>query len=119
MEHVLAAALSPDNDVRREAEDRIGHAAKQRGFAVALAEALEHSQTGTTGGRSTFSNASSHHLRLMAGVLLQRFVQDKWEHAGDAVLPQEDKALASLTRSLWVLRTSSRRRFFFFFFLRG
>lgn len=97
MEQVLTAALSPDNETRRQAEYRISYAAKQRGFAVALAEAVEHPQTGTTDNQSTFSDASSQHLRLMAGVLLQRFVQDFWERASNAVLPLEDKVQASPT----------------------
>lgn len=95
MDLVLAAALSPDNDVRRQAEDRIGYAASQRGFAVALAEALDHASTRrATDNPSAISGTSSFHLRLMAGALLQRFVQEYWDRADDAVLPPEDKAQA-------------------------
>lgn len=81
------AALSPDNVTRRKAEERIGNAARQRGFAVALAAAVERRD----GGGSNVS-ALSQHLRLMAGAILQRFVQDYWEYASYAVLPPEDKA---------------------------
>lgn len=113
MDLVLAAALSPDNDVRRQAEDRIGYAASQRGFAVALAEALDHANTRATDNPSTISGASSFHLRLMAGALLQRFVQEYWNRADDAVLPPEDKAQA---RCLLVERVCITSETFFFVF---
>lgn len=94
MNEVLAAALSSNNAVRREAESRIGHATGQRGFAVALASKLstnfvDNGSNGTTGMSACQQDSA---LRLMAGSILQRFVRDCWEQPLlAAILPPEDK----------------------------
>lgn len=104
MEQVLTAALSPDNEVRRTAEEHLSYATGQRGFAVALAERLSKAPATLRGGggagRATddgsgIESDNAIAKRLMAGVLLQNFVRDHWEQAGYAVLPPDDKAQVS------------------------
>lgn len=114
MEEVLTAALSPDNAVRRRAEEQLGYANSQRGFAVALAKKLSTSSAvpDATGGLSTMdggeaisgldgtlpgSSMMDTPTRLMAGMLLQKFVRDRWSRTSPALLPPEDKAQVSQT----------------------
>lgn len=119
MEDVLKAALSPDNAVRRRAEQTLTYAKVQRGFAVALATKLsknapshnkevgDESRAGAAGAPAeramgpagaTKNRASSivddsfTPTRMMAGMLLQHFVRDHWGRAGHSILPPEDKA---------------------------
>ncbi|CAM9873718.1 unnamed protein product, partial [Scytosiphon promiscuus] len=87
MDELLTAALSGDNKVRRGAEATLRSAQAHRGFAIALARALADGD----GDRSLAARPEEEPKRLMAGVLLQQFVRDRWELAGDIVLPREDK----------------------------
>lgn len=90
MDELLTGALSGDNKVRRGAEVTLRSAQAHRGFAIALARALANGD----GDRAASSSMRPEEepKRLMAGVLLQQFVRDRWEVAGDAVLPREDKS---------------------------
>lgn len=87
MDEVLEGALSADNAVRRQAEERLSHAASQRGFAVALATKFATNNNDRTMA-SNGSMADAH--RLMAGAVLLRFVRRRWEQA--SYCSAEDKA---------------------------
>lgn len=110
MEEVLTAALSPDNAVRRGAEDQLSYANGQRGFAVALAKKLSTTTTSSAASATSLSivggargpdgalsrpDGMDTPTRLMAGMLLQKFVRDRWSRSGPALLPAEDKAQVS------------------------
>lgn len=104
---MLCAALSADNTVRRRAEAALSYARTQRGFAVALAKQLAsnyYPRGGAYGDDGDLARAAAATaersgmwmpMRLMAGMLLQHFVRDRWELADDAVLPAEDKIQVS------------------------
>lgn len=108
---MLTAALSADNAVRRGAEDQLSYANGQRGFAVALAKKLSTTTTSSAASATTsLSIAGAARgpdgalsspggmdtpTRLMAGMLLQKFVRDRWSRSGPALLPPEDKAQVS------------------------
>lgn len=82
MEEVLEGALSSDNTIRRQAEERLCQAAGQRGFAAALATKLAAMN-------QAFHQWDAH--RLMAGAVLLRFVRECWaQQAGH--LSAEEKA---------------------------
>ncbi|CAB1121157.1 unnamed protein product [Ectocarpus sp. CCAP 1310/34] len=103
MDAVLCSALSADNTVRRGAEAALSYARTQRGFAIALAKQLasNYHPRGAYVGDGNMARAAPAAererdgmwmpMRLMAGMLLQHFVRDRWELADDAVLPAEDK----------------------------
>lgn len=101
MDDILSAALSTDNPTRRGAEATLSYLRTQRGFSVALAKRLS-----STGGDDDDPMGST-----LAGVLLQHFVTDCWEAADQSVLPREDKAQVSRSRSvvLATLRVDARR----------
>ncbi|CAM9685830.1 unnamed protein product, partial [Discosporangium mesarthrocarpum] len=87
LEALLAATLSPDNSIRRAAEEELKLATRQRGFACAVAFRLARSNQVSDG----VSAASEGATRLMSGVVLQHYVKDVWKGADDALLPQADK----------------------------
>lgn len=114
MEEVLTAALSPDNAVRRRAEDQLSYANGQRGFAVALAKKLFTTTTSAASSATSLSIAGAASgmdgalsspdsmdtpTRLMAGMLLQKFIRDRWSRSDSALLPPEDKAQVSSVKS--------------------
>lgn len=113
MEEVLTAALSPDNAVRRKAEEHLSYATGQRGFAVALAERLSQAPGGGAGRAirdgSGIESDDAMAKRLMAGVLLQHFVRDHWEQASYAVLPPDDKAQVSSRRCILLIIGVARK----------
>lgn len=107
MDELLTGALSGDNKVRRGAEATLRSAQAHRGFAIALASALASGDGDRTGASAT-TRPEEEPKRLMAGILLQQFVRDRWEVAGDVVLPREDKTqvrAATATAAVgWVFR---------------
>lgn len=108
---MLTAALSADNAVRRGAEEQLSYANGQRGFAVALAKKLSTTTTSSAASAATSPSIAGAArgpdgalsspdgmdtpTRLMAGMLLQKFVRDRWSRSGPALLPPEDKAQVS------------------------
>ncbi|CAN0194004.1 unnamed protein product, partial [Ectocarpus sp. 13 AM-2016] len=105
MDAVLCSALSADNALRRGAEAALSYARTKRGFAIALAKQLasnyKYYPRGAYDGDGDMARPAAAAarerdgmwmpMRLMAGMLLQHFVRDRWELADDAVLPAEDK----------------------------
>lgn len=98
MDDVLSAALSADNTVRRTAEATLTYASTQRGWPVALAKRLSQNYTSTYhhdsydgGARAAERDDPTGGQRLMAGMLLQHYVRDRWEVACPTTLPRGDK----------------------------
>lgn len=97
---MLSAALSADNTVRRKAEETLSYASTQRGWPVALAKRLSQNygndnNDGDNNNTAIRDADPTGGQRLMAGMLLQHFVRDRWEVACPTVLTQDDKAQVS------------------------
>lgn len=101
MDDVLSAALSADNTVRRKAEATLSYASTQRGWPVALAKRLSQNYVDDSIGISEAAGAADRDAdptggqRLMAGMLLQHYVRDRWVVACPTLLPRSDKAQVS------------------------
>ena len=96
MEDVLRDALSEDNAIRRTAEQRLSYGKLRRGYSVALARRLAKNAPPSGSVVGDVSTSSADHMfmpkRLLAGMLLQQFVQDHWAARGRLTIPPEDKA---------------------------